>query len=601
MAGNLRLRGARYHFRKKLPVKLRQRLGQYEVVRSLETSDYRLARQRSRFLWLATQKVFDWVDKNPTLTKAQVDAAVARFIQKVEWADEIRLAADGALYDHHGDAPHDADALIRETDAEELRAALAHNDTSYVQKYINTLKLDLGPSLTQVDEKLLGRALLAALAKSSDTQATRLRTEFYPYTSGEMGDLQPIEEPEATEEPPAPAAAPAPAHIQGFASMTFSEAWSEAMADNLATSSSDDADVKWDEGKVAHAGSTLNLWTAIHGHAALSKTTPELAITFRRTAARLPALYHREKKWRDWPVADIIADADLEDARGEKDNPGNYQKIRRVSPKTVNRHISVLKTTWEKFVQLRLAPAELANPFNSLHTPVRKTTHIIIEERDQFTLEEICILFAAPVWTGCRSKGRRQIPGPMIIRDWKYWVPLLGAYTGMRREEICALTVADFEQVRGIWIINLRKAKKRLKTPGSPRYVPIHDHLIAWGILGDLVHGRDAKEWLFPDLKPSAVARRRGEPFGKWFTPLRRKLGIYRPEVVFHSFRHTVATALRNAEVYMPFVEEITGHEDEARQLEIKRYTKEALVENLKAAIDKLDYGLTLPNRSDTR
>lgn len=180
-------------------------------------------------------------------------------------------------------------------------------------------------------------------------------------------------------------------------------------------------------------------------------------------------------------------------------------------------------------------------------------------------------------------------------------MPLIGAHTGMRREEICALTVGDIEQVQGIWAINLRKAKKRLKTPGSPRYVPIHDDLIAWGLLDDLVNGRKDGEWLFPDLTPSAVAGRRGEPFGKWFTPLRRNLGIYRPEVVFHSFRHTVATALRNAEVYMPFIEEITGHEDAARQVEISRYTKEALIENLKAAIDKLDYGLSLPPPGEGR
>jgi hypothetical protein len=96
-AGNLRLRGARYHFRKKIPVSLRERLERHEVVRSLETSDYRLACQRSRFLWLSTQRLLDWVSKNPSLTKSQIEGAVARFIEQVEWVDEIRLATDGGL------------------------------------------------------------------------------------------------------------------------------------------------------------------------------------------------------------------------------------------------------------------------------------------------------------------------------------------------------------------------------------------------------------------------------------------------------------------------------------------------------------------------
>jgi hypothetical protein len=316
-----------------------------------------------------------------------------------------------------------------ETEAEEWRSALAHNDIAPVRKYIDKLKPELGTSLNTVDEALLGRALLAALAKNSDAQAARLRSEFYPYTIGKISA-----EPEPIAAPPS-VAAPATTPTADFSSKMFSEAWAEAMADNLATAGNDDAKVKWDDGKVAHAGSSLNLWLAIHGDMPLSKITAELAVTFRRMVARLPGSYHREPKWRDWSIKDTIADADREDARGEEADRANYKKIKRVSPKTPNRHISTLKTTWLKFVQLRLVPGEVPNPFDSLHTPVRRNRQAILEERDQFTIKEVHTLFGCSVWTGCRSKGRRLEPGSVIIRDWKYWVPLIGAYTGMRREE----------------------------------------------------------------------------------------------------------------------------------------------------------------------
>jgi hypothetical protein len=52
-------------------------------------------------------------------------------------------------------------------------------------------------------------------------------------------------------------------------------------------------------------------------------------------------------------------------------------------------------------------------------------------------------LFKTPVWTGCKSAHRRSVAGPEIIRDEKFWLPLIAVFSGARQEEICQLHVTD--------------------------------------------------------------------------------------------------------------------------------------------------------------
>ncbi|MEO5805073.1 site-specific integrase [Devosia sp.] len=579
---NLRLKGVCYHFRKRIPDKLRNRVGRYEVVRSLETSDYKIAGRRARLVWLRLQGILDWVADDITLTKGQIDEAMERFARQIDWADEVRMAQSGAMFDHHGYPPPDADALVLETMAYDHQAALARNDTSGVRGEIERVKAGFGHSLTTMDEHLLGRAILGVLASSGERAAKHLRDTVYPHLFPDLGEVGTSDDDagwSAVQAAPA-LETPSPPLIV-MTGYTFEQAWLAAMDDNMTAK-------KWKKDKVDHINSTLKLWIRVHGDSDLAEVTPQKAVAFRKTVAQLPVRYHRDKTWQGMSVADIVAATNAADALDE-------EEIIRIDTKTVNRHISTLKTTWITFQTLKYLPTTVPNPFEGLHINVSKATEDIQEERDQFTLEEIKVLFASPVWQGCQSWGRRKFPGKFIMRDWCYWVPLLGAYTGMRREEICALKIQDFEKVDGIWIINLRKAKERYKTPGSSRYVPVHKHLIEWGFVAELVENRAPDAWLFPDLKPNLKTGKFGSRFGKWFTPLRMDLGIYRPEVVFHSFRHTVSTELKNAQSYVPFIEEITGHESGERRSELRRYAKPALVALLKETIDRLDYGLHFP------
>lgn len=70
--------------------------------------------------------------------------------------------------------------------------------------------------------------------------------------------------------------------------------------------------------------------------------------------------------------------------------------------------------------------------------------------RDTYTVEEGRALFTLPPWTGSASLDRRLKPGRNIHLDACFYVPLIGWYTGLRREEICGLELADITRDAGI-------------------------------------------------------------------------------------------------------------------------------------------------------
>lgn len=88
----------------------------------------------------------------------------------------------------------------------------------------------------------------------------------------------------------------------------------------------------------------------------------------------------------------------------------------------------------------------------------RKKTKRSRADRLAFTPDHIRSIFQAPVWHGCHNVARRHKPGNHILRDGLYWLPLVAAYTGARREEIAGLDAADLRQVDDIWQADITSA-----------------------------------------------------------------------------------------------------------------------------------------------
>ena len=94
---NIRLRGTRFWFRRRVPGPLTERIGRGEIVRSLRTSCPREAARRARAMWLASDRVFSLVAAKKSLGREQVELILTRLLQESVW--------DASSVDECGTAP----------------------------------------------------------------------------------------------------------------------------------------------------------------------------------------------------------------------------------------------------------------------------------------------------------------------------------------------------------------------------------------------------------------------------------------------------------------------------------------------------------------
>jgi integrase len=165
------------------------------------------------------------------------------------------------------------------------------------------------------------------------------------------------------------------------------------------------------------------------------------------------------------------------------------------------------------------------------------------------------------------------------------WASLISAYTGLRRDEIASLRADDIKQTDGIWFFDIRDGK----TENAERVVPVHHVLIDTGLL----KYRDAlpsASRLFPSLKaPPSAPEKIGKALGYAFEAWRKQLGITRPKVNFHSFRHCVGDRLRKAGVAKDDRGFLLGHADVEIQNKVYGHDGPGL-HRLQAIVEKISY-----------
>lgn len=245
------------------------------------------------------------------------------------------------------------------------------------------------------------------------------------------------------------------------------------------------------------------------------------------------------------PVQDALAWADQHDAD-------------RLSPATINKALAAIRAilSWaEKETDLLDDQPDWSNPFAGINVKEKNGG-----QRLPYSEHDLKAIFASPVWTGCKSKGRRGEPGDSVIRDAKFWLPLLGLFTGARLEELAQLHRSDVQRQDGVdfLLITDEGEDQNVKTTGSKRRVPIHPELIR---LGFLDHVRSQSDLIFPDL--TAYRGRYGYQFSKWWGRYARTVvGITDSRKTFHSFRHGWKDRARECELDMKVADALQGHTD---------------------------------------
>jgi integrase len=163
----------------------------------------------------------------------------------------------------------------------------------------------------------------------------------------------------------------------------------------------------------------------------------------------------------------------------------------------------------------------------------------------------------SPLFAGAQSDTEwRYISrsGNVLIRDHRFWVPLIMLFSGARPGEIGQLAVSDVRQEHGHWIMHIttegeaHAEGKSVKTAGSMRVIPIHPELVRLGFMKyHAAQVESAGKQLFPGAKRNDRGQMMADfsrEFGKYLTRIGLKKGR---GLSLYSFRHGAADALRRA------------------------------------------------------
>ena len=211
------------------------------------------------------------------------------------------------------------------------------------------------------------------------------------------------------------------------------------------------------------------------------------------------------------------------------------------------------------------------NPFTGMKIKQKKSPR---DERDRFSEKELKEIFSKQNYLHLTKVEKDSYS--------KYWVPLIGIFTGMRVGEICSLYL---DNVRGItgnqrnkrWCFDIveepNRPDKRLKTQSSRRIVPIHDTLLDLGFIDflNLLKKEPERKRVFEELdyREGTYSRSISRFWNRRYLEL---LGIKTDKNGFHSFRHSVIDHLKQLGVEPHFINELVGHSQ--GNIDLDRYGK---------------------------
>lgn len=189
------------------------------------------------------------------------------------------------------------------------------------------------------------------------------------------------------------------------------------------------------------------------------------------------------------------------------------------------------------------------------------------------------------------------------LDDFKFWLPMLGLFSGARLSELCQLQLRDVRQELGVWIISINQSgAKQLKTSSSERIVPLHKAILDSGFLeyhqqrlqavqGDLSAPLFENLRVYGDLSPGHVASRWYLGPGQGKTSYLGLCGLGEEGLTFHGLRHSFINQFRRQKLDMLIGKALVGHVDKSTT---GGYGDCYPANVLKAEIDKIDYGISL-------
>ncbi|MCI1130809.1 site-specific integrase [Stenotrophomonas maltophilia] len=270
-----------------------------------------------------------------------------------------------------------------------------------------------------------------------------------------------------------------------------------------------------------------------------------------------PPLLLSDPKYRDYTYEEAVA-------------LGKELAVPPLAPKTLEKHRRFLSTFFKGLVEANAIPASPMAPFKKFKEDLAEDADKAERLFDESDLQRIFAPETFVPWA--KSHPHR------------WWMPMIGLYTGARINEVAQLKVADIVQEAGMWWLRIRvtidpdlahksrgRSRQRLKGRSAIRDVPIAKQLIDAGFLDFVEDIRQCGHpRLFPHLS-AGVNRKTGDSNARYsqaalnqFSTYMKRLG-FRKGVGFHAFRHTIATELHHQDIPEEVIALITGHSPNKR------------------------------------
>ncbi len=332
----------------------------------------------------------------------------------------------------------------------------------------------------------------------------------------------------------------------------------------------------WTTKTASQARHTARLFTRITGIDDIRQVRQHHIAQFTDTLLLdMPRNYGRSSGDATRPMSEIIAMARLlpEDERG-------------LNGATINRHLTALHSIFDFAKARGIVPAATIS-LTALRTRKSKRDR---DARSAFSVADLITLFGSPVWMGSASVKRRLEPGSMIVHDAEYWVPLIGAYSLMRREEICGLMLDEVAFDAPIPYFDIKVNKyRRIKNAQSERKIHIHPELLRLGLEEYCRQiAATGYDLVFPELYGDNPARALGNAFDRgWNRILKQALPDARErKLVFHSLRHFGNNELLRQEVMVEWRQDLLGQGGQSEAGE--RYREAISLDLMLSALRKI-------------
>lgn len=270
---------------------------------------------------------------------------------------------------------------------------------------------------------------------------------------------------------------------------------------------------------------------------------------------------NRKQRFKDAPLADLLSREDKTDC---------------LDVVTINnKYLIKMAAVFRWAVRNDLIKKNMTEGLE-LKVPQRKASGA----RNAFSTEQVGQLLVAAKAYSQKTSGK----------PYHYYVTALAAITGARLNEIAQLQVKDVRTTEaGTVYIHINEDDsslhgKSIKNAHSDRCVPLVDGAYGF-ILADFMalvetrRGADGDDaMVFDGLR--LMKNGYGEQVSKWFNrTLLPKVLADRSGLAFHSFRHTVATQLKQHGVELAYAQAIMGHS--SGSITYDRYAKEVEVDRL--------------------